>query len=231
MVRGVVFDLFHTLTGRESEWWGMSFTSDLLGIDRREWDRVLHSSRWRLAGQERDPFTIVRRLTDLIDAAIPDETIHRAVDARLRRFRGALETITPENVATVRSLRHRGFRLGLVSNADPTELLAWSTCVLCGAFDAEVFSCEVGWVKPEPEIFTACLDMLKLSAAECVYVGDGGSGELVAAKKLGFHTVFVSGVIAELWPERIQERIAIADHHIERLPDVERLVEQIALAG
>jgi putative hydrolase of the HAD superfamily len=102
--------------------------------------------------------------------------------------------------------------------------------VLCGAFDAEVFSCDVGWVKPEPEIFNACLDKLELSAEECVFVGDGGSGELVAAKELGFHTVFVSGVIAELWPERIQERIAIADHHIERLPEIERLVKQIVLA-
>ena len=172
-------------------------------------------------------FTIVRRLTDLVDASIPDETIHRAVDARLRRFRGALDTIPPENVATLRSLRDRGFRLGLVSNADATELVGWPSCVLCGAFDAEVFSCEVGWVKPEPEIFIACLDKLGLSAAECLYVGDGGSGELVAAKALGFQTVFVSGVIAELWPERIAERIAIADHHIERLPDVERILEQI----
>jgi putative hydrolase of the HAD superfamily len=226
----VVFDLFHTLTRRESEWWGAPFTSDLLGLDRREWDRVLHSSRWRLAGQERDPFTIVRRLTDLIDTSIPDETIHRAVDARLRRFRGALDAIPSENVATLRVLREEGFRLGLVSNADPTELFAWSSCVLCGAFDAEVFSCDVGWVKPEPEIFNACLDKLELSAEECVFVGDGGSGELVAAKELGFHTVFVSGVIAELWPERIQERIAIADHHIERLPEIERLVKQIVLA-
>ena len=63
MIRGVVFDLFHTLTGSELQWSNVPFTSDFLGIDRRVWDRVLHTeSRWRLAGEERDPLAILRRL-------------------------------------------------------------------------------------------------------------------------------------------------------------------------
>jgi hypothetical protein len=33
-------------------------------------------------------------------------------------------------------------------------------------------------------------------------------------------TVFVSGVIAELWPEKVAERIPAADHHIARVPEI-----------
>src|SRR5688572_12516273 len=102
MPRGVVFDLFHTLTGPESQGWGATFTSDFLGIHRTVWDNVLHSqSRWRLAGEERDPFRIVRRLVDGIDPAIPDERIHEAVELRLRRFRGALDSIPVENIGAL----------------------------------------------------------------------------------------------------------------------------------
>jgi putative hydrolase of the HAD superfamily len=114
----------------------------------------------------------------------------------------------------------RGFRLGLVSNANPSELTSWRDCALCGLFDVEILSCEVGAVKPEPAIFQACLDRIGLRAEDCFYVGDGGSDELIAAKALGFATVFISGIIVELWPDRISERLAFADHHIERVPDI-----------
>ena len=33
-------------------------------------------------------------------------------------------------------------------------------------------------------------------------------------------TVFVSGVISELWPERINERRAVSDHHIEWISEL-----------
>jgi putative hydrolase of the HAD superfamily len=229
VIRGVVFDLFHTLTGPESQWLGAVFTSDALGIDRRTWDRVLHfESRWRLAGEERDPFCILRRLADVVDPSIPDEMVRAAVDLRLHRFKTALDTIPRENLDVLHELRDRGLRLGLVSNADASEVLGWSECPLCGLFDVEVFSCEVGAVKPEAELFNSCLKRLGLDAKECLYVGDGGSDELHASKALGFRTVFISGVIAELWPERISERMAVAGHHITRLPELVAIVGELS---
>jgi hypothetical protein len=33
-------------------------------------------------------------------------------------------------------------------------------------------------------------------------------------------TVFVSGVIAELWPETVAQRMPTADHHIEWVPEI-----------
>ena len=229
MLRAVVFDLFHTLTGLESEWSAVPFTSDFLGIDRRVWDTVLHSrSRWRLTGEEKDSFRILRRLVDTVDARIPDERVHAAVKIREQRFREALARIPLENIATLKRLKERGLHLGLISNADASEVMTWPDCPLCGLFDAAVFSCEAGCVKPDAEIFDACLDQLGVSAGESLFVGDGGSDELVGAKASGFKTVFISGIIKELWPHRVAERLVIADHHIERLPEVEAVVETYA---
>ena len=50
-------------------------------------------------------------------------------------------------------------------------------------------SCELGIKKPDSEIFRKCLNDLRVSAKECIYVGDGGSFELEASEKLGMNPV------------------------------------------
>ena len=220
-IRGVIFDLFHTLTARESEWSSLPWTSDMLGIARDRWDEVLLTrSRWRLIGEERDPYAILRALATEVDPGISDEKVRAALDVRLHRFRQSLVNVPGENLDTLRRLRAAGLRLGLLSNADAMEIAEWHASPLAGMFDVEIFSCEVGCVKPERAIYERCLNALDLPASECLFVGDGGSNELVGAREVGLSPVFVSGVIAELWPERVQARLALCDHHVERLPEL-----------
>ena len=219
--KAVVFDLFHTLTGLESEWSDLPWTSDVLGVDRKTWDvAITQRSLWRLTGAERDPYAIVRGLAHSVDPTIPDERIRAATEIRIERFRHALRRIPPGNVDTLARLRQAGFRLGLISNADAIEAAPWADSPLAGRFDVEIFSCNVGCAKPDPEIFRKCLDGLGFEPRDCVFVGDGGSDELAAAKALGFSTVLISGVLAELWPDRIPHRLKSADHHITWIPEI-----------
>ena len=37
-------------------------------------------------------------------------------------------------------------------------------------------------------------------------------------------TVFMSGVVAELWPYRVPERLPLCDYHVERVPQVLELL-------
>jgi putative hydrolase of the HAD superfamily len=159
-----------------------------------------------------------------VDAAIPEERILRALETRLRRFDQVFQRIPAENVAMLRELRGSGYRLALLSNADAMEVASYSKGALAGLFDAEIFSCDAGCAKPEPAIFHACLDALGLGAHECVFVGDGGSDELVGAKAVGLRTIFVSGVIEEHWPERVEPRRAIADAHVRWAWEVPRIM-------
>ncbi len=206
-LRAVVFDLFHTLTGPESEWSDLPWTSDVLGIDRGVWnDLMVTRSRWRLAGEETDPYVIVGTLARQVDPSITDDRILEATRCRIQRFKDSLARIPTENVETLRALRASGFRLGLISNADVMEVAPWPTCPLAGLFDVELFSCEVGLVKPEPAIYVRCIEALGVSPAECLFVGDGGSNELAGARAAGMSTAFVSGVMASLWPDRVEER-------------------------
>ncbi|MGE3345209.1 MAG: HAD family hydrolase [Vicinamibacterales bacterium] len=224
-LQAVIFDLFHTLTGPEEEWSDLPWTSDVLGIDRGAWNEQLVShSRWRLSGEAQDPVAIVRALAHAVDPSISESLIQEATRVRIQRFENSLARIPPENLETLRTLRSAGLRLGLISNADVMEVAPWPSCPLAGSFDVELFSCKVGLVKPEPEIFAHCVRALGVTATQCMFVGDGGSNELVGAKQAGMSTVFVSGVIAGLWPERIEERLATSDHHVERIPELLQLL-------
>jgi putative hydrolase of the HAD superfamily len=220
-MKAVIFDLFHTLTGLESEWSDLPITSEVLGFDRRAWDDALTvHSQWRVVGEVRDPYEILRRLALQVDPKVSDDLVRKALKIRIARFRDALARIPAENIEVVRTLRRAGMRVGLISNADTIEVASWSSCPAAGVFDAELFSCEVGMAKPQPEIYRKCLEMLDVAPEEAMFVGDGGSNELAGAKEVGLKTVFISGVIQNLWPERIPQRCAIADHHIVHLPEI-----------
>ena len=224
--RGVIFDLYHTLTPPESEWSaGIPATCELLGVERLAWDRaLLESSRWRLVGEERDPLAIFRRLVAQVDASIPENRVREVLAQRTQRFRECFQRIPAANVAMLRRLRQSGLRLALCSNADVMDMDAYRGSALEGSFDVELFSCDAGCAKPEAAIYEECLRRLGLAARDCVFVGDGGSDELQGARAVGLRTVFVSGAVEDLWPERVSARREVADHHVRWVQEVESLL-------
>jgi len=217
--KAVLFDLFHTLAAIASSWaGGLPGTSENLGVDREAWDEQLHlHARRRLSGQDQGPFHLIGEMARAIDPAIPDETLHRAVQNRIVRFEAALLDVPSETTAVLETLRARGKKLGLISNADAVEVAAWDRSPLAQRFDAAILSCRVGVVKPEPEIYALCLERLDVGPHEAIYVGDGSSFELQGARAAGMTTVLMTGIIQDLWPERVEERKAHADFVIERL--------------
>ena len=220
--KAVVFDLFHTLTAIESSWGqGLPFTYEMLGVDRDAWDKQLNRySCARLAGEEQDSTRIVGRMAREINPDITDDTIQSAVTNRIKRFEAALLDIPIETRAVLKTLKSQKKKLGLISNADTMEVAAWGRSPIAGIFDVEIFSCHVGAVKPEKEIYELCLSRLGVSSDEAIFVGDGGSSELQGARAVGLTTVMITGVIKELWPERIEERKTDADFVIEQLTEL-----------
>jgi putative hydrolase of the HAD superfamily len=219
--RAVIFDLFHTLTCLERTEPKPRLTYTILNVPREAWDaQLLLHSMPRLRGTKRDPLEFIREMARAIDPAIPDEVIGRATENRRAAFQSALRQISPTVGAVLGGLRQSGKRIGLVSNADVLEVAAWSECPIRDKFDAVVFSCEAGYVKPEAEIYHRCLRELGVTASETVFVGDGGSDELKAARELGMSTIMVAGIVREIWPQRIPARAVHADCVIEELPEL-----------
>ena len=93
--------------------------------------------------------------------------------------------------ALLESVRERGLKVGVVSNAfDPPALLHRDLEQLGVAerLDFAVFSSETGVRKPHPAIFQRALDALGVAAARTLFVGDSLSIDIAGARALGMHT-------------------------------------------
>jgi putative hydrolase of the HAD superfamily len=219
--KAVIFDLFFTLTALDSAGPARPKTFEILGVPRDLWtEQLVKTADDRFAGKYRDPLEITRRLAHAIDPSIPEDRLRKATDYRLERFKGALTCVPGVSLATLSELSRRGKKTGLVSNADVVEMAGWSESPLAGLFDSTVFSCEVGLVKPQREIYELSLCQLGLGAAECLFVGDGGSHELEGAREVGLTTVMITGHIRQVIPEKIPERRRHADFEIETLKEL-----------
>lgn len=219
--QAVIFDLFFTLTALEGKGSTRPGTSGILQVPVDLWtQQLIDTAEDRFAGKYRDPLDITRRLAHAIDPTIPEDRIRKATEYRLDRFRGALVNVPRVSLATLRELVRRGKRLGLVSNADVVEMAGWPESPLLPHFTSVIFSCEVGCFKPQREIYELSLGQLGLAASDCIFVGDGGSKELMGARRVGLPTVMITGHIRSVIPEKIAERARYADFVIETLDEL-----------
>jgi putative hydrolase of the HAD superfamily len=214
--QAVIFDLFHTLTSADVMRLPGKGTSEVLGVQREDWnEQLLVYSDERLRGKVTDPLQIIEKMAHAIDPKIKEETIKEAVTNRIERFRHALLNIEDITLETLAKLKQSGKSLGLTSNADVNEIQGWQDSPLSKYFDSVVFSCNVGYVKPEKEIYIECLEEMRIRPEQALYVGDGGSDELKGAKELGMTTVMTIHVIKHFWPERIARARQYADFEID----------------
>lgn len=103
--------------------------------------------------------------------------------------------------AVLRTLRHRGYRLGVIANQQPgTErrLREWN---LLQFFDVIAASAEVGTAKPDPGIFLWALRHADCASQNAAMIGDRIDNDILPAKALGMKTVrILSGPSAAYRP-------------------------------
>lgn len=102
----------------------------------------------------------------------------------------ARSALYPDTLPTLHELRHRGLRLGIVSNApwgSPAEpwhaelaRLGLNACV-----DDALFCSEAGWRKPARPIFELALRRLGVGVPDALFVGDDPRWDLAGPRALG----------------------------------------------
>lgn len=96
----------------------------------------------------------------------------------------------------VRRLRERGLKVGLLSNAPPPRKADDSPAGRWGMaelFDAQVFSYEVGALKPDPRPYRAILAALGVEAAETLFIDDAPAN-VAGARAVGMRVHLFRGV-------------------------------------
>lgn len=184
----VVFDFFGTLTPAtpDAAWDRYAALSAApLGIPAAVWRRALDES-WperatgRLGGLEETFRVLAVRC-----GADPGPAALAAACAERRSCQRTLFGLRPDAVPVIRALRDGGVPVGVLSDCSVELAEAWASLPLAELADVRVLSCEEGRRKPDPELFLLVARRLGVPPERCLYVGDGGGGELTGAAACG----------------------------------------------
>jgi putative hydrolase of the HAD superfamily len=134
---------------------------------------------------------IVRQLLSDFGVEPTDEELDAYLEAEHTAWSGARQ-LGATTHALLESLRSRGLKLGVVSNAfDPGPLLHrdLADTGVAERIEFAVFSSEVGVRKPHPAIFEHALKALEVDAGEALFVGDRLYEDIRGASEAGMKTV------------------------------------------
>jgi putative hydrolase of the HAD superfamily len=134
---------------------------------------------------------LVRQCLGDLGVEVADDELDRYLEAEHASWEPA-RRLAATTHGLLESLRSRGLRLGLVSNAfDPGWLLHrdLEQMGLAQRLDFSVFSSEVGFRKPHPAIFERALEALAVEPANALFVGDRLYEDVRGAGELGMTTV------------------------------------------
>ena len=111
-----------------------------------------------------------------IDQVAAELAAYRGVETSFAREMiqiaiGKQETIAP-TAALIADLKQAGYRLYVLSNMSREFIDFLREQEVYANFDGDVVSCEVGVVKPMPEIYDLLLERFSLEPAETIFIDD-----------------------------------------------------------
>lgn len=188
--RWVFFDLFDTLCTVDEDVYyeGKRASAEVAGLDYESFLAAWTStSQEASVGKLKTPYA--RAEQALAKLAVSDRHVVaevarldvETIQACVRYYEGAQDAL--------RTLRERGFSLGLISNATATTAFAIGPLGLRNMLDTLVFSYEVGATKPDPAIYRTAFQRSGCPPRSGLFIGDGANRELDAARSLGMDTL------------------------------------------
>lgn len=185
MVKAVIFDMYETLITHYDcpLYFGTQMAEDA-GIPP---ERFL--PMWRMTEYDRTigEMTLENVLEIILkeNDCYSEELMDKIVKKRISTNEECFENLHPEIIPLLSKLKEMGIYVGLISNCFSEEAIVIRKSKLFPYFDKVYLSYEQGLAKPDEEIFARCIRDLGVEPRECIYIGDGGSRELEAAKQVG----------------------------------------------
>lgn len=165
----------------------------------------------RSTDAERFPLFLDRFLKALgIESAKEREAAARRI-AREHDRANLWSGAAPGALRTLDVLRERGYRLGVVSNADGRVRKLLDEVGLGEHLEVILDSAHVGIEKPDPRIFLAAAGRLGVPASSCAYVGDLYEIDIVGARAAGLRAILIGACPAPDSIERVENLPALLD--------------------
>ena len=206
MIRAVIFDMYETLIthyhGNGPLYFSLQMAEEA-GVSLERFQAI-----WRGKEKERTIGNIsLEETLEFIlkeNQVYSEDKVKQMAKKRTETAGVCFENLHPEIVPMLEALHGKGIRIGLISNCFSEEAKVIRQSRLAPYFDALCLSYELGVRKPEAEIYDACVSKLGVNPKECLYVGDGGSNELEAARNFGMTAVQATWYLSSRkdWTER-----------------------------
>ena len=158
-------------------------------------------------------FSEIFRRVGVHDGAFPP--IAQRLFAR-HAERNLWANVRERTAETLEELRRRGYRLGVISNADGRVEPLLDTVGLRPHFEFVIDSGLVGVEKPDPRIFRMATDRMGVEPHEAVYVGDIYEIDVQGARAAGMQAILVDPLWK--WADRDCERIRGLHDLLDVLP-------------
>lgn len=188
----MVFDLFGTLVAAptpKERAQAASRVAVVVGCDPAAVDRYFRDT-WNIRHDGTLP-SLIRLAAHLVRTVHGPSAAVGPVTDELRVLARPRLVPAPSVMCALTSLRDKGVRLGVLSDASAEIAAAWPGSPLAALVDAAVFSCDAGAIKPDQRLYARICDGLDVPAHRSLYVGDGGGDELRGALAVGMAAVGV----------------------------------------
>jgi HAD superfamily hydrolase (TIGR01662 family) len=98
----------------------------------------------------------------------------------------------PDVQDTLRELKARGFKLGLISNSHRPLDTFDEHFELGGLISVHVSSSAHGFLKPHPSIFRSALELMQVRPESAVMIGDSLGHDVLGARAVGMHSILLA---------------------------------------
>lgn len=221
----VFFDLFFTLVIPKYN--DLRNENDMLGITKDEWERYAEDDELylkRATSNSISPEQIIEDILNKMKIDVSECTKKEILKLREDRLKNSLINVDPTILDVLSDIKNSGKKLCLISNADIIDVMYWDQSPLHDLFDDTIFSYEVGYLKPQKEIYKIALKKMKVNPENSIFIGDGGSDELKGAKELGIRTI-LTGHLLKREIKQHNEIKKFADYHIEDFKDLIDIID------
>ena len=120
--------------------------------------------------------------------------------------------------STLETLCRKGYRLGIIANQNPGLEKRLENWGLRQYFEVIAASAEIGYAKPDKEIFEWAFKLAGCTAQESVMVGDRLDNDIIPAKAVGMKTVWVKNGLAKYQDADLGK--GVADYQISSLSEL-----------
>jgi len=183
MIKGVIFDLWLTLLNPPpDDYHALKHVRALTGLSREDYNPI-HQGLMT---------TPLNTMPEVLEYLKHEHGMNRFTTEEVNR----LQTIIDEDndvpvfsdvIDTLVELKRKGMKIALISNAASFHKEPFYAHSLDKFFDYTTFSCDVGYWKPESEIYQLALQELGLKADEVAMVGDNLQKDTITPRSLGIH--------------------------------------------